>query len=120
MKKIISILLIMIFIIATFNVSVNAAFDINSVITDMNGASNLGGPSKISNTINKIIGLMQVAGTGIALVVITLLGIKYMLASPSEKADTKKMIMPILIGCILLFAAVNIVSTILDLVGVLE
>ena len=70
--------------------------------------------------LNKIIGLMQVAGTGIALVVITLLGIKYMLASPSEKADTKKMIMPILIGCILLFAAVNIVSTILDLVGVLE
>lgn len=68
--------------------------------------------SKTSKVINNIIGIIQVAGSGISLIVITMLGIKYILASPSEKADVKKNIMPILIGCILLFAAVNIVGMI--------
>ena len=68
----------------------------------------------IGNVINIIIGVMQVVGTGIALIVITILGIKYLLASPSEKAETKKSILPIIIGCILLFGAVNLVSALVS------
>lgn len=33
-----------------------------------------------------------------------------MLASSSEKADIKKQAMPIVIGCVILFAAVNLVA----------
>lgn len=62
----------------------------------------------VINAINSIIGLLQFAGSGIALIVITILGMKYILASPSEKADVKKSIMPILIGCVLLFGGVNL------------
>ena len=53
------------------------------------------GNFKLVNSINTVIGVLQVVGTGIALVVVSIMGIKYMMASPSEKADTKKMIMPI-------------------------
>lgn len=67
---------------------------------------------KTTKVINIVIGIIQVAGTGISLIVISLLGIKYLLASPSEKADVKKNIMPILIGCVLLFAGVQIAGII--------
>lgn len=69
---------------------------------------------KIENVINIVIGLLQVAGTGLALIVITMLGIKYLLASPSEKADVKKQIMPIIIGCILLFGALQLMGAVYE------
>ena len=45
---------------------------------------------------------------------VSFLGIKYLLASPSEKADTKKSILPIVIGCVLLFGAVNLMAAVSD------
>jgi len=66
----------------------------------------------ISSVINTAIGLIQVAGTGIAFIMITILGIKYILASPNEKADVKKQIMPLFIGCVILFASTNLVALI--------
>ena len=68
------------------------------------------GNFKLVNSINTVIGVLQVVGTGIALVVVSIMGIKYMMASPSEKADTKKMIISIFIGFVLLFGAVNLVA----------
>ena len=71
--------------------------------------------NNIGKIINTVIGLLQVAGTGISIIVVTVLGIKYLLASPSEKADTKKAILPIVIGCVLLFGAVNLMAAISDM-----
>lgn len=70
--------------------------------------------SGIIGGINSIIGLLQLAGSGISIIVVTLLGMKYILASPADKADVKKSITPIIIGCVLLFGAVNIVAAVMD------
>lgn len=92
------------------------ATDVTGIIDSMKGTSDMTevDGNKISSTLNNVIGLIQVAGTGISVVVVTMLGIKYILASPSEKADVKKQIAPILIGCVLLFGAVNLVAIIAD------
>lgn len=66
----------------------------------------------IAKVINIVIGLLQVAGTGISLIVITMLGIKYLMASAGEKAEIKKQAVPIVIGCVLLFGAVNIMKAV--------
>ena len=50
-----------------------------------------------NNVASGIVRLIQYVGSGIALLVVTIYGIKYMLASPAEKADVKKQIAPILI-----------------------
>lgn len=60
--------------------------------------------------INMIIGLMQIAGTGVALIMISVLGIKYILASVEEKAEIKKTALPVVIGAVLLFGAVNLIA----------
>lgn len=78
------------------------------------GTTSVNTSSGIGMVINVAIRLIQVAGSGIALIMVTMLGIKYMLASANEKADVKKQAVPIIIGCVLLFAAVNIVAIIAD------
>lgn len=114
MKKIVLTLLIILLLMSIICTNYVFADDIEDIKSNM---SDIGDASGITNTgtakvINSVIGIMQIVGSGISLIVITMLGIKYILASPSEKADVKKNIMPILIGCVLLFAAVNIVGMI--------
>ena len=73
--------------------------------------------SGIGGAINTIIGLLQVAGTGISLITVTFLGIKYVMAGVGEKAEIKKQATPIVIGCILLFGAVNIMAIVEKFAG---
>ena len=70
--------------------------------------------SRIRYVLNAVIKLIQIVGSGIAIIMVIMLGMKYMLASPGEKADYKKTAVPILIGCVLLFAASNIAGIIAD------
>ena len=81
--------------------------------TSMSGANELiNDTTGIFGGINTVIGLLQMAGTGVSLIVITFLGIKYMVASVEDKAEIKKSALPIVIGCVLLFGAVNIIALI--------
>ena len=116
MKRTVLLLGLILIIRAIICIPKTYASDVTNLISSMDGTSDLSQVSgnKISDTINNVIGLIQLAGTGISVVVVTMLGIKYILASPSEKADVKKQIAPILIGCVLLFGAVNLVAIVAD------
>ena len=123
MRKIIYVLTIIILFSMIFDFySVYADDGVNSIITAMEGTSNAATATGtgVGNVINNVIGIMQVVGSGLSIIVITLLGIKYILASPGEKADVKKSIMPILIGCVLLFGAVNLIAAVEEFSKVLN
>lgn len=107
-----TILLAIVFIVPQY---IYASDPIGSLITDMGSANTMPtGSTKFKNIINSVIKIIQVAGSGISLIVVTMLGVKYMMASAQEKADLKKSIVPILIGCVLLFAGANLVGIIAD------
>lgn len=116
MKKVFFVLILMITIFLV--TSIVYATDITNptaVIGSMEGTSTMAGTgNSFGKIINTIIGLLQIVGTGISIITVSILGIKYLIASPSEKADTKKSIMPIVIGCVLLFGAVNIMAAVSD------
>lgn len=122
MKRTVWLLGLILIVSAIMFIPKTYASDVTNIISSMNGTSDLSQVSgnKISDTINNVIGLIQLAGTGISVVVVTMLGMKYILASPSEKADVKKQIAPILIGCVLLFGAVNLVAIVADFSMVLK
>ena len=61
---------------------------------------------------NTILGLIQTAGTIIAVGIVMLLGVKYMMGTTDERASYKKTMIPYLIGAILLFSAVTFASII--------
>lgn len=60
----------------------------------------------------KIIGMVQAIGSIVSVLILVVLGIKYMMGSAEEKAEYKKTMIPYLIGAILIFAASNIASMI--------
>ena len=78
-------------------------------------------PSKLTDIGGTFLGILQVAGTGIATIMLIYIGIKYITASANEKAQLKGQLTGFAIGALLLFAGSNIaaivISTIFDIVG---
>lgn len=72
------------------------------------------GANKVKEVSGSIIGIVQVIGTAIAIIMLVVLGIKYVMAAPSEKAEIKKSALIYVIAAIFLFAAVQILGIIQD------
>lgn len=72
---------------------------------DINGTENPQGSTEIQNVGNSIVGILQVVGIVLSVVVLIVLGIKYMLGSAEEKAEYKKSMIPYVVGAALIFAA---------------
>ena len=57
---------------------------------------------------------IRIIGTGVAFVIISVVGIKYMSAAPGERADMKKSSIQYVIGAVILFGASNILQLITE------
>ncbi len=68
------------------------------------GSENVSGTSQITKLGNDIVGIFQVVGVVLAVVIIIVLGIKYMLGSAEEKSEYKKSMLPYVVGAALIFA----------------
>ena len=55
-------------------------------------------------------GILQTVGIVVAVVVLMVLGIKYMMGSAEEKAEYKKTMIPYVVGAILIFGATTIAN----------
>lgn len=61
--------------------------------------------SSITNLGNQAITIVSTIGSVAAVIVLVVLGLKYMMGSTEEKAEYKKTLMPYVIGAVLVFAA---------------
>lgn len=64
----------------------------------------------------EVLSVIQAVGTGIAVIMLVVIGTKYMIASVEEKAKLKETLVPYLIGAILLFAGSNILTIVVKFV----
>ncbi|MFQ8987337.1 MAG: TrbC/VirB2 family protein [Intestinibacter sp.] len=64
---------------------------------------------------NQIIGIITTVGVVVAVVILLVLGIKYMMGSASEKAEYKKTMIPYLVGAILIFGASAITQVVVNI-----
>ena len=71
-----------------------------------------GSQSSITNIIGQIIKSAQIIGTGVAIIMLIVLAIKYISAAPSDKAEIKKSAVVYIVGAIVLFAASGILQII--------
>ena len=97
--KILSVLLMAIMMI-TFSTSVFAITPMN-----MTGNENVQGSNEIATAGNAIIGVLRTVGIVISVVVLIIIGLKYMMGSAEEKAEYKKTLLPYLVGALFIFAA---------------
>ena len=112
LAKISSVILIV--AIFTLMFSNTVVFGAGSVINQLNPNYNedAGGLTGLGQT---IISYISIAAIVIAVIVLLILGIKYMIGSASEKAEYKKTMIPYLVGAVLVFGAGAIAQVIVQI-----
>ena len=64
--------------------------------------------AELTDKAENVLGIIQVIGTVVAVVMLMVIGIKYMLGSVEERAEYKDTLKPYLIGAFLLFSGATI------------
>ena len=109
MKKFLKIGIVLVFIVMFVFTNIYA-FSIN----DLNGEGSTTG--NLKTTGNKTITILSVIGSLISVIVLIVLGIKYMLGSTEEKAEYKKSMLPYVIGAVFVFASSAIAGAIYNFI----
>lgn len=111
--KVISTLLLAIMLVTSIAGTV-LAVDPNTVLNGLNGDGNVK-INDLTKVGNNIVTIIQVVGIVIAVIVLLVIGIKYMMGSASEKAEYKKTMIPYIVGAVLIFAGTSLVRVIYSL-----
>ena len=69
---------------------------------------NAGSSEKLKAKAEKVLGIIQTAGIVISVIMLMVIGMKYILSSVEERADYKQTLMPYLIGAVLVFTGTTI------------
>ena len=112
-KKIVTAILICIAVITIFIPVVNATINPNNYKPGDLTAADYNKPMKLAST---ILSSITIVGVVISIIMVMVLGIKYMMGSLEEKAEYKKTMIPMLIGAILLFCSSTLVSIIYSVI----
>ena len=113
--KVISVLLIIVTILATLSSVVLAAPNLSGKIDEIAQGNDSVATDKVVNLGKTIVTIMQTIGIVVAVVVLLVLGIKYMMGSAEEKAEYKKTMIPYVVGAVLIFASTTIVNIVYQL-----
>lgn len=106
--KVISIILTIAIVLIALTVP---AFAADYTPGSFNGTSStISGLDKVADTGNKIITVIRTVGMIVSVVILMVLGIKYMMGSAEEKASYKKTMMPYIVGAVLIFGA-SVIAT---------
>lgn len=105
------------FIIAMLSTMVVSVFAIptdvlDKVQGDTNQAMSVGG---LSSTIKNVIGVVQVICYSAAVIMLILIGVKFITESPEGKAEIKKAAIQYVIGAIIVFAAGTLLGIIANM-----
>ena len=107
-------LLLLIFLLVASIAGTVLAVDPNTVLNGLNGNGNVQ-TNDLTKVGNNIVTIIQVVGIVIAVIVLLVIGIKYMMGSASEKAEYKKTMIPYIVGAVLIFAGTSLVRVIYSL-----
>ncbi len=115
--KILTVLMIVMMIISTATM-VFAAVDKEFDPSGYNGTGGTANVDKISDIGQNIVKVITAIGSIVSVIILMVLGIKYMIGSAEEKAEYKKTLMPYVIGAALVFAASTIASMVFTFVNI--
>ena len=115
MKKIISVILSVVLLLYTFT-TVSFAADI-SMVTGKNDWGTGGVETTVTTIRGNAIGIMQAIGVSIAIVMLVVIGIKYLTSAPEDKAQIKSYLVIYVVGAVLIFGASSILGIVYTFVN---
>ena len=92
--------------------TVSATSIIGELDSNKNNMTDAG--KSVGETGKTIVAAIKIIGTGIAILMLLYIAIKYMVVAPSEKAEFKKTAVVYAIGAVVLFAAPRLVELVMD------
>ena len=110
LTKILTVILLVAMVLTSFTTIVKASYsDQVDGLFDVEAE----GTENIMNVGGNIVSIVTTIGIIVAVVVLLVLGIKYMMGSASEKAEYKKTMIPYLVGALLIFGASAIAKAVI-------
>ena len=76
---------------------------------------NMSSPQKLKDKTQNILGIIQNLGIVLSVIILMIIGIKYMLGSVEEKSEYKKTMIPYLIGAAIVFSGTTLPQIIYQL-----
>lgn len=110
LKKLAIILLVVLMGVAMIANSVYAT-DWKST-TQFNSANNDSLDSATRNIVGAIVSVIRIVGTGIAIIMLVAVAIKYMSSAPGDRAEIKKHAVIYVVGAIVLFGGAQLIEII--------
>lgn len=113
--KVMVVALLAVVLVAALAVSVNGDYSFKNIkvkdVTD-NATDTTNASQAVNGMIGAILTVTQIIGVGVAVIMLIVLAIKYISASPGDKADIKKHAVVYVVGAVVLFAASGILQII--------
>ena len=101
-KKLVKIFSVLLMVIMLCSIALNV-FALEP--SEMTGSTSVTGAEQLKNVGNQVVTILRTVGIILSVVILIILGIKYMMGSAEEKAEYKKTMIPYLVGALLIFAA---------------
>ena len=117
MKKITIFLALLIMLVTVLNfLAVNVdAYDYGAQISTIDGKKDSSKAStSTQNVVGAILQVARIAAVGVALIMLTVLAMKYMYSAPRDRAEIKKHAVVYIVGAVVLFASSGILGIIKD------
>lgn len=111
-KKTMKILTTIATILLVISMGASIVFADDAAITPKSLNATYKGTGEIQTVGQSVMGIINTAGVVIAVIILMVLGIKYMMGSAEEKAEYKKTMIPYIIGAVLIFGATTIANAI--------
>lgn len=117
--KVISVLLMIVMISFTLSsiVAATTGNPVDSTLGIMDSNKNSGQADGVAKIGGQIAGILTTVGIVVAVIVLLILGIKYMMGSASEKAEYKKTMIPYIVGAVLVLGASSIVRIVFSTIN---
>ncbi len=107
-KKTMKILMTIATIVLIISMGVSVVYGLTP--GELKGNDSAKGTTEVQNLGQNIMGVIQVVGVVVAVIILMVIGIKYMMGSAEEKAEYKKTMIPYIVGALLIFAASTIAN----------
>lgn len=95
--------------------TMSLAANTSGVKPDWTGKTNTNAAKSVAAFGNNILGIVSTAASVLAVIILIVLGIKYMMGSAEEKAEYKKTLLPYFIGAFFVFGASFIATIIFNM-----
>ena len=113
--RILSILLVVVVILSS--VSMVSADYLNNGYSNTVEGKHSNAADAVGNVMQNVLGIVQVVGIVIAVIMLIVLAIKYISSAPNDKAEIKKHAVVYVVGAVLLFASVGVLELLKQFAG---